>query len=417
MKCEEMMNLMQQSLDQDLTADEELVMLAHLKQCPGCSDLYVRLKLLHEELAQLPKVKPAYSIVDAILPQLEEIPLWNADSAEGPETSAAAKEQVVTLPPAAARTNRRGLISWKIFSGVAAAGIIIGLLMSNQDNLHMNKTASESAAMQNRMSVPEAASALGATTGAVGKQDQPTADSAAQDLFAVPTQTGAAGATSAVPPSTPAAAPEGSTEPKDGSGRVTMASPLDSNGSVKDQFGSALKTPAAEERQVASGASPESADAKQKQADQSPEAADSAAESLTDGTQEEGHLPMAIMEKAGDSAAPPEVEQGGEAASLPPEADAKHMGFSLAGPVAGAAPQPLSSPDGMYAASVAEGKVTITDKEGKAVFVSSIHLGPEVQVRFVEWTDAHTFSYAVTTVSGTETVYVISAGQGKEWKK
>ena len=411
MKCEEMMNLMQQSLDQDLTAEEELEKLAHLKQCPGCSDLYVRLKLLHEELAQLPKVKPAYSIVDAILPQLEEIPLWIADSAEGPETSAAAKEQVVALPPAAARNNRRGLISWKIFSGVAAAGIIIGLLMSNQDNLSVNKSASESAAMQNRMSAPQAASNLGAK----GKQDQSAADSAAQDVFVVPTQTGAAGTTSAVPPSTPAAAPEGSAESKDISGRVTMASPTDS--SVKDQFGSALKTPAAEDQETAYGASPESADAKLRQQAESPDVADSAPESLSDGTPEAVHPPFAIMEKAGDSAAPPEVEQGGEAASLPPEADAKYMGFSLAGPVAGGSPQPLSSPDGMYAASVSEGKVTITDKEGKAVFVSSIHLGPEVQVRFVEWTDAHTFSYAVKTVSGTETVYVISAAQGKEWKK
>ena len=415
MKCEEMMNLMQQSLDQDLTAEEELVMLAHLKQCPGCSDLYVRLKLLHDELAQLPKVKPAYSIVDAILPQLEEIPLWNADSAEGPETSAAAKEQVVALPPAAARTNKRGLISWKIFSGVAAAGIIIGLLMSNQDNLNLNKSASESAAIQNRMSAPQAASALGASTGAKGKQDQSAADSATQDLFVVPTQTGAAGTTSAVPPSTPAAAPEGSAEQKDISGRVTMASPTDS--SVKDQFGSALKTPAAGDQETAYGSSPESADAKLTQQAESPDAADSAPESLSDGTPEAVHPPFAIMEEAGDSAASPEVEQGGGAASLPPEADAKHMGFSLAGPAAGGAPQPLSSPDGMYAASVAEGKVTITDKDGKAVFVSSIHLGPEAQVRFVEWTDAHTFSYAVKTVSGTETVYVISAAQGKEWKK
>ncbi|MFM9329656.1 zf-HC2 domain-containing protein [Paenibacillus mesotrionivorans] len=416
MKCEEMMNLMQQSLDQDLTAEEELVMLAHLKQCPGCSDLYVRLKLLHDELAQLPKVKPAYSIVDAILPQLEEIPLWNADSAEGPETSAAAKEQVVAFPPAKARNNRRGLISWKIFSGVAAAGIIIGLFMSNQDNLHMNKTASESAAMQNRMSAPQAASNLGASTGAKGKQDQSAADSATQDLFVVPTQTGAAGTTSAVPPSTPAAAPEGSAEQKDISGRVTMASPTDS--SVKDQFGTALRTSTAEDQETASGPSGEAADAYQKQADQSPEAAaGSAVESQPDGTQEEGHLPLAIMEKAGDSAASPEVDQRGGAASLPPVGDAKQMGFTLAGPTAGGAPQPLPSPDGMYTASVAEGKVTITDKDGKAVFVSSIHLGPEVQVRFVEWTDAHTFSYAVKTVSGTETVYVISAVQGKEWKK
>ncbi|MNL75952.1 hypothetical protein D3C87_2018400 [compost metagenome] len=71
----------------------------------------------------------------------------------------------------------------------------------------------------------------------------------------------------------------------------------------------------------------------------------------------------------------------------------------------------------MYTASVAGGKVTITGKDGASVFVSSIHLGPEAQVKFGGWTDAHTFTYTVRNVAGTETVYVISATEGKEWKK
>lgn len=410
MKCEEMMNLMQQSLDQDLTAEEELVMLAHLKQCPGCSDLYVRLKLLHEELAQLPKVKPAYSIVDAILPQLEEMPLWSTESAEGPETSAAAKEHIVALP--AARNKRNGLISWKIFSGVAAAGIVIGLLLSNQDNLTLNKSASESVAMENRISAPQAASGLGASSGAVGKQAPSPAESGNQDMAVVPTQTGTAGASSAVPPSTPPAAPEVSAEQKDVSGRVTMASPADS--SVKDQFGSALKQPASEDYGTASG----TADAKPKQSAESPEATGTVLENSPKGTPEEGDLPFAMMDKAGDSTVSPNPQQGAAASSLPTEEETKRMGFtSLTAPAADGAPQPLPSPDGTYTASVADGKVTIADTNGKAVFVSSIHLGPEVQVKFGEWTDAHTFTYSVKTISGTETVYVISAAQGKEWKK
>lgn len=415
MKCEEMMNLMQQSLDQDLTAEEELDMLAHLKQCPGCSDLYVRLKLLHEELAQLPKVKPAYSIVDAILPQLEEIPLWNADSAEGPETSAAAKENIIAMPPAANRTKRRGLISWKIFSGVAVAGIVIGLILSNPNSLHLNKTASESTAMDTRMGAPQAESALGASTADKGKQDSLLAGSTNQELAVVPTSKGSAEASSSAAPSTPAAAPEGSAEQKDTSGRVTMASSMDSSASVTDQFGAMQKQQSVPEGQgQGQETAPGPADATPEQPLQNAEAADSVPESLSGGTPEAGYLPLAPVDKAAaDGPASAEPQQGGGASME--DKDIRYMGVTaLTGP---AVLEPVNSPDGLYTASVTDGRVSISDKEGKAVFRSSILLGPELQVKLGEWTDAHTFSYTVRAVSGTETVYVISASLGKEWKK
>lgn len=409
MKCEEMMNLMQQSLDQDLTAEEERAMLAHLKQCPGCSDLYVRLKLLHEELAQLPKVKPAYSIVDAILPQLEEMPLWSVDSAEGPETSAAAKEQVVALPEAPVRRSRRGLISWRIFSGVAAAGIVIGLLLSNQDNLNLNKTASESVALESRMGAPQAASGAEENN----KEAPPSEAGGAHNSAVVPTQTEAV---KAAPSAMPEPSPEAGTEPKDLSGRVTMASPADSY--MKDQFGQMQQQSAAEDRGTAYGAASEPSEVKQEQVAGNPEAADSVPESLPGETSDEKRFSLTIADQAGAGETAPEPEQGDAASSLSADADAKRVEVqSLAGFAAAEAPEPLTSPDGLYTASVADGKVTITNKDGASVFVSSIHLGPEVQVRFGEWTDAHTFSYTVRTVSGTETVYVISAAKGKEWKK
>lgn len=416
MKCEEMMNLMQQSLDQDLTAEEELDMLAHLKQCPGCSDLYVRLKLLHEELAQLPKVKPAYSIVDAILPQLEEIPLWNADSAEGPETSAAAKENIIAMPPAANRTNRRGLISWKIFSGVAVAGIIIGLILSNPNSLHLNKSASESTAMDTRMGAPQAESALGASTADKSKQDSLLAGSTNQGLAVAPTSKGSAEASSSAAPSTPAAAPEGSAEQKDTSGRVTMASPMDYSVSVTDQFGALQKQQSVPEGQgQGQEAVPGSSDVTPEQQFQNAEAADSMPESLSGETPEAGYLPLAPVEMAAaDGPASAEPQQGGGVSSME-DKDIRYMGFTAL--TGAAALEPVTSPDGLYTASVTDGRMSISDKEGKAVFMSSILLGPELQVKLGEWTDAHTFSYTVRTVSGTETVYVISASLGKEWKK
>jgi hypothetical protein len=390
-------------------------MLAHLKQCPGCSDLYVRLKLLHEELAQLPKVKPAYSIVDAILPQLEEMPLWSTDSAEGPETSAAAKEQVVSLPQAQVRRGRRGLISWRVFSGVAAAGIIIGLFLSNQDNFSGNKSASESVVMENRAGAPQSASVMGKSATDLNKGAQPLTEGANQDTFrVVPTQSEVAAASTA-PSATPAAAPELSLEPKDASGRVTMASPTDSF--VKEPFGLMQQFEAGDSDTVPGSASAP-LEGKQDQLAEHPESGGSTTGSSLDAAQEEGHLSFTLSDQVGKSKTSGEPEQGEAAASVPRESDAKRMDIqSLAGTAAAGAPAPQASPDGLYTAFVADGKVTINNKEGESVFISSILLGPEVQVRFGEWADAHTFSYTVRTVSGTETTYVISAAKGKEWKK
>lgn len=425
MKCEEMMNLMQQSLDQDLTAEEERVMLAHLKQCPGCSDLYVRLKLLNEELAQLPKVKPAYSIVDAILPQLEELPLWGAEPASGPETSAAAKEQAVPFSTAAARKNRRGLVSWKIFSGVAAAGIIIGLMLSNPDNLRLDQSASESAVMKNEAGAPQAASGKEKFSGDVNKEAPPAMDRANADVAVVPTQTVTTGASSGAPSATPAASAGESGEQKDMSGRVTVASPPESllRQQEQQQLSQSSNPPSSEQKEPAAGASPAASGDNQQQAADSPEASASEPEgvrgespgsetSLTDIYQ--SFMATDVVEKSG--VAGPAQEKA--ATALPVDADAKRTALqALTGTPVNGAPEPQTSPDGLYTAAVVEGKVTIAGKGGASVFVSPVQQGPEDQVTFQGWTDAHTFSYTLRSANGTETVYVISASEGKEWKK
>lgn len=73
MKCEEVMEYMQRCLDMDLTDAENAAMQEHMKTCTSCAEMFERLNHLSRELVNLPKITPPYSIVDSILPRLEEI--------------------------------------------------------------------------------------------------------------------------------------------------------------------------------------------------------------------------------------------------------------------------------------------------------------------------------------------------------
>ncbi|MBR2569235.1 MAG: zf-HC2 domain-containing protein, partial [Paenibacillus sp.] len=73
MNCQEVVTLMQRELDHDLDAPEQKLLAEHLNRCPACSEMYERLKLLNEDLEMLPKAMPPFSIVDSILPKLDEI--------------------------------------------------------------------------------------------------------------------------------------------------------------------------------------------------------------------------------------------------------------------------------------------------------------------------------------------------------
>ncbi|MGO4274962.1 anti-sigma factor, partial [Paenibacillus sp. TAF58] len=73
MNCQEVMEFMQRQLDGDLDAKEEDELHAHLMHCLDCAQMFERLQRLSDELTQLPKVVPPYSLVDAIMPQLADI--------------------------------------------------------------------------------------------------------------------------------------------------------------------------------------------------------------------------------------------------------------------------------------------------------------------------------------------------------
>lgn len=165
MNCQEVMELMQRQLDGDLNSQEEGELDAHLAYCLDCMQMFERLQRLSGELAQLPKVVPPYSLVDAILPQLAEIDKGAAASITdksavfSTEASQIEQGQPEKLP----WTRRFGSqFSWKFASGVVAAGLILGFfafnlkhpVMENADDL-LPMAASNQGAQQRSMAASD----------------------------------------------------------------------------------------------------------------------------------------------------------------------------------------------------------------------------------------------------------------------
>lgn len=73
MKCAEVMEWMHRYLDHDLSQDEMIEMFRHIDNCPSCAEVLDRLSMLSEQLEQLPDVKPPFSLVDSIMPQLDKL--------------------------------------------------------------------------------------------------------------------------------------------------------------------------------------------------------------------------------------------------------------------------------------------------------------------------------------------------------
>jgi hypothetical protein len=73
MKCPEAVEWMHRYLDHDLNEEESFLLFEHIRSCEECAETFELLNKLSAQLEELPKVVPNYSLVDAILPQLDEI--------------------------------------------------------------------------------------------------------------------------------------------------------------------------------------------------------------------------------------------------------------------------------------------------------------------------------------------------------
>ncbi|MGO4696275.1 anti-sigma factor [Paenibacillus sp. 2TAB26] len=147
MNCQEVMELMQRQLDNDLDESEIEVLMNHTRQCPDCAAMFERLQLLSAELTSLPKVMPSYSLVDAIMPQLERMELFGQAEAEPPS--------MVSRTEATKRLSKRQRRwpSMRIMSGVIAAGIVAGLFIVtyNSDSIGDMNASQSSAKRSNNV--------------------------------------------------------------------------------------------------------------------------------------------------------------------------------------------------------------------------------------------------------------------------
>lgn len=125
MNREEGMELVQRSIDGDLNEEESSRLQMYLQNYPECAALLERLTRLSEELTQLPHVTPKYSLVDAILPQLERLVPDPAPDAE----EAPAAEDV--YEPRSRRTGSRKSV-YRGLAAVVAAGVVAGVLLIAQ---------------------------------------------------------------------------------------------------------------------------------------------------------------------------------------------------------------------------------------------------------------------------------------------
>lgn len=113
---QEVMELIQRCLDDDLTEEEHEKLMEVLREDPESMALFERMKHLSDNLDQLPKVTPPYSIVDSIIPKLAQLEEQN----EG---------QLQSTQPSPSNKHRSRLL-WG-WSSIIAAAIVVGIVITN----------------------------------------------------------------------------------------------------------------------------------------------------------------------------------------------------------------------------------------------------------------------------------------------
>lgn len=165
MKCEEVMDLMQRYVDHDLDEMETFKLLDHVAECPACAEKFQILQELSRDLEELPAVTPKYSLVDAILPQLDAI-----DEARREQGSALQEMKPVTLQGAPGRKQQSEPLPWwkraagRAALGVAAAAAVLGVVaityepkaVENADMQLMEESNGSDANTHNASGGPEA---------------------------------------------------------------------------------------------------------------------------------------------------------------------------------------------------------------------------------------------------------------------
>ncbi|NQX44604.1 zf-HC2 domain-containing protein [Paenibacillus tritici] len=184
MKCAEVMEWMHRYLDHDLSQEEMLEMFRHIDDCPSCAEVLDRLTMLSEQLEQLPEVKPPFSLVDSILPQLEQL---DRGVREEPAVMEPEDPKVIPFTRSSTRekTPKGGSLAKRTGIGAAAAAVILlfAILKMPESipgadmNMAYDKNSNEAASSSLRTgsaenSAPAAGQADSGGSGDVSSMDQ-----------------------------------------------------------------------------------------------------------------------------------------------------------------------------------------------------------------------------------------------------
>ncbi|WP_334077291.1 anti-sigma factor family protein [Paenibacillus sanfengchensis] len=130
MNCSEAVEWMHRYIDHDLDEEQSSVLFEHMEGCPECAEKFALLQELSAKLEDLPKVTPPFSLVDAILPQLDEIDRARREGGAGFEVLPASMVAEGTASELSRNERRResGQRRGRIYRagalGVAAAAIL-----------------------------------------------------------------------------------------------------------------------------------------------------------------------------------------------------------------------------------------------------------------------------------------------------
>lgn len=202
MNCQEVMELMQRHIDGDLDQQETSLMMDHVGGCPECAAMLDRLQRLSNELAQLPRVVPKFSLVDAIMPDLLKI-----DEERRLEAEAAAEIGAAPVSKRSERPGRRSFRGWPgvVAMGVAAIALVFTLQMNDIGGGHSNNDA---AMLKDSLSAaPQASNEFSEAGSAAASEQRIANDVEVKPEIAMNTQTVDAGEPALVDPVAPSGEP------------------------------------------------------------------------------------------------------------------------------------------------------------------------------------------------------------------
>ncbi|MEJ8304185.1 hypothetical protein [Saccharibacillus sacchari] len=153
MKREEALEYMNRYLDHDLTKEETDTLFRHLGESPEAQEDFEFLKGLSDQLESLPDVQPPVSLVDSILPKLDEIDRLAAIAAPDVQPEKLSEMESKRMFGEEAPKRRKAAAFWRstmgrAVGGTAVAAAVLGIFVVNYEPKEMpNAEVSSSAAV------------------------------------------------------------------------------------------------------------------------------------------------------------------------------------------------------------------------------------------------------------------------------